>query len=317
MRVLDLFSGSGGFAIAAEMAGGFETVAFCEADPACRRVLARHWPGVPIHDDVRNLRGEQVGAVDVVCGGFPCQPFSVAGKRRGSEDDRHLWPEMLRVIEETRPAWVLGENVTGLIGLALDGVLADLEAAGYASRTFVVPACAVDAPHRRDRVWIVAYAGHDAGRAEGDGWDWQCGCVMGNPHVARQQQPQGCGAEQRRRDCHSGGAVGHTDRKGPQEHPRQRGDTRPQQPAAVGAGWCGSEWLACSDGKTRRVPGPQPGLRGMADGIPAGVDADGRIPLTVPSREIPNRAARIRMMGNAIVPGVAAMFFRAIREAAA
>jgi DNA (cytosine-5)-methyltransferase 1 len=158
MRVLDLFSGIGGFSLGLERTGGFETVAFCEIEPFPRRVLAKHWPGVPIYEDVRKLRGSDIGAVDVICGGYPCQPFSTAGKRLGADDDRHLWPEFMRLVDELRPAWVIGENVAGHISMGLDDVLSDLEGSGYACRSFVVPACAVDAQHRRDRVWTVAHA---------------------------------------------------------------------------------------------------------------------------------------------------------------
>jgi DNA (cytosine-5)-methyltransferase 1 len=157
VRVLDLFSGIGGFSLGLERAG-MRTVAFCEIDPYCRAVLRKHWPGVPIHEDVRILKGEAVGAIDLICGGFPCQPFSHAGKRMGREDDRHLWPEYRRLIEELRPAWVIGENVAGIINLELDNVLADLGSIGYSAATFNIPACAVGAPHRRERVWIVAHA---------------------------------------------------------------------------------------------------------------------------------------------------------------
>jgi len=157
VRVLDLFSGIGGFSLGLERAG-MTTVAFCEIEPFCRAVLKKHWPDVPQFEDVRKLRGEDVGPVDLVCGGYPCQPFSTAGKRGGAEDDRHLWPEMRRLIEELKPTWVLGENVAGHVSLGLDEVLSDLETLGYASRPFVIPACAVDAWHRRDRVWIVAHA---------------------------------------------------------------------------------------------------------------------------------------------------------------
>lgn len=136
-----------------------ETVAFCEIDPFCRKVLKKHWPDIPIHEDIKELDGEQYrGTVDVVCGGFPCQPFSRAGKQRGSDDDRHLWPEMLRIIREVQPAWIIGENVAGIINMELDTVLSDLEALGYACQTLVIPACAVDAWHRRDRVWILAHS---------------------------------------------------------------------------------------------------------------------------------------------------------------
>src|SRR5690242_14537733 len=107
MRHLDLFSGIGGFSLAAGWAG-FTTVQFCEIDPFCQKVLAKNFPGVPIHDDIRTLAGESLGPIDLITGGFPCQPFSVAGKRRGADDDRHLWPEMARLVGECRPRWVLG-----------------------------------------------------------------------------------------------------------------------------------------------------------------------------------------------------------------
>lgn len=157
MRVLDLFSGIGGMALGLE-AAGMETVGFCEIDPFCRKVLRRRFPAVPLFEDVRKLKGTECGPVDVVAGGYPCQPYSVAGRREGAEDDRALWPEMARIVDAARPAWVLGENVAGHITLGLDGVLSDLEAKGYACRAFVVPACAVGAFHRRERVWVVAHA---------------------------------------------------------------------------------------------------------------------------------------------------------------
>ncbi len=159
LRVLDLFSGIGGFSLGLERTGGFETVAFCEIEPFPRKVLAKHWPGIPIFNDVRELRGDDVGSVDVICGGFSCQPWSAAGKQGGTEDDRDLWPAMLRVIANIRPRWVIGENVGGFVSnpLGLDRSLSDLEAEGYSVRTFVIPACAVDAPHRRSRCWIVAH----------------------------------------------------------------------------------------------------------------------------------------------------------------
>lgn len=154
MKVLDLFSGIGGFSLGLERTGGFETVAFCEIDPFCQKILNKHWPDVPIFDDVRELNYE--GSVDLICGGYPCQPFSFAGKRKGKEDDRHLWPAMFSLIKKHRPRWVVGENVAGHINMGLDEVLADLEGQNYECRTFVIPACAINAPHRRDRVWIVA-----------------------------------------------------------------------------------------------------------------------------------------------------------------
>ncbi len=135
-----------------------QTIAFCEIEKYCQKVLKKHWPNVPIFEDIKTLNGADIGPIDIICGGYPCQPFSLAGKRAGQQDDRHLWPEMLRIIQETNPRWFIGENVTGHISMGLDQVLFDLESEGYETQTFIIPACAVDAPHRRDRVWITAHA---------------------------------------------------------------------------------------------------------------------------------------------------------------
>ena len=153
MKHLDLFSGIGGFALAARWMN-WETVGFCEKDKYAQQILKQHWPCVQIWNDIKELT--QPIDCDIITGGFPCQPFSTAGLQTGKADDRYLWPEMLRIIAHQRPTWVVAENVTGIIGLALDTVLADLEREGYASRAIIVPAAAVDAPHRRDRVWIIA-----------------------------------------------------------------------------------------------------------------------------------------------------------------
>jgi DNA (cytosine-5)-methyltransferase 1 len=161
LKVLDLFSGIGGFSLGLERTGGFETVAFCEIEDYPRKVLAKHWPDVPIYEDVKELTYERLeadglGGIDIIVGGYPCQPFSQPGSDRGAEDDRHLWPEVKRLMATVRPTWGLFENVAGHISMGLDEVLSDLADEGYAAWTCVIPACAVDAPHRRDRVWILA-----------------------------------------------------------------------------------------------------------------------------------------------------------------
>jgi DNA (cytosine-5)-methyltransferase 1 len=155
--VLNLFSGIGGFSLGLERAG-MKTVAFCEIDRFCRRVLAKHWPNITIHEDIKTLDGRQyAGTIDVICGGYPWQPFSAAGKKQGEADPRHLWPEMHRIIREARPRWVIAENVRGHIDIGFDAVVAQLENEGFAVWPFIVPACAVAASHRRDRLWVVAH----------------------------------------------------------------------------------------------------------------------------------------------------------------
>lgn len=179
MKHLDLFSGIGGFALAADHVWPGIEHTFCEIDPFCRAILKKHWPKSKIYGDIKTFTNpEREGELqskrsqqekrewlgdrfDILTGGFPCQPFSQAGRRQGTEDDRHLWPQMCRVIQEFSPTYVVAENVRGLLsingGVVFESVCADLEALGYEVQPFIIPACAVNAPHRRDRVWIVAH----------------------------------------------------------------------------------------------------------------------------------------------------------------
>lgn len=161
MTHLDLFSGIGGFAYAADQVWDNVEHIFCDNDPFCKQVLAKHWPESEIYDDVRTISTPPYGSVDILTGGFPCQSFSQAGLRRGTDDVRWLWPEMFKVIQATRPTWVIAENVNGILtwgqGVAAEQVCADLEAAGYEVQPFIIPAAAVGAPHRRDRIWFVAH----------------------------------------------------------------------------------------------------------------------------------------------------------------
>jgi len=166
MNHVDLFSGIGGFSLGLERTGGFKTVAFCEIEEYPRKVLQKHWPYVKQYEDIRKLNYEKlksdgIDSIDIITGGYPCQPFSNAGKKQGESDPRHLWPEMFRIIKECGPAWVIGENVSGHIKLGLDSVLSDLEGEGYGTRTFSVSAASVGANHKRERVWIVAHAKRD------------------------------------------------------------------------------------------------------------------------------------------------------------
>ena len=158
IKILDICSGIGGFSLGLESTGGFDTVAFCEFDDFCRKVLNKHWPDVPIYKDLKEIGNEPKRIIqdfDLICGGIPCQPFSVAGKKKGKEDDRHLWPYMYEIIKHKKPSWVIVENVGGFVNVALDDVCLDLEAQGYATQSFIIPACSVEAPHKRDRIWIL------------------------------------------------------------------------------------------------------------------------------------------------------------------
>ena len=249
---LDLFSGIGGFALAAASAG-FKTIGFSEIEPYACKVLKQNWPDVPNFGDIRNVRGVRA---DLVTGGFPCQPFSLAGKRGGATDDRHLWPEMCRVIAEARPTWVLGENVPGIISMELDRVLSDLEGLGYACWPITVPACAVDARHRRDRLWVMAYAASEREREPADATN-----AVTNGRQARMES--------------GNGGESLADAKSKQTGRIQQ----PALPAYAGA-----------NGNGARTPAAwptEPELGRVADGIP-------------------NRPHRLKGLGNAIVPQVAA-----------
>ena len=158
MRHLSLFNGIGGFQLAAHWCG-WQNVAHVEIDDFCNKVVGKHFPQSKCYKDIREFDGtEYRDTIDIISGGFPCQPYSVAGKRLGKKDDRALWPEMLRVIKEVRPAWVCGENVTGILSMGFEHYVSDLESESYEVQCIIIPACAVNAPHRRDRVWIVGYS---------------------------------------------------------------------------------------------------------------------------------------------------------------
>ena len=164
LKVLDLFSGIGGFALGLDSTGFFETVKFVEMDKYCQKVLRKNFPNIPIEEDIKNVEGKEYEA-DVVVGGFPCQPFSVAGKQKGTNDNRYLWPEMLRLIKEIKPEFVIGENVQGIInlqnGMVLRQVQDQLESEGFEVQCFLIPASGIGAWHQRYRVWIVGHSKHN------------------------------------------------------------------------------------------------------------------------------------------------------------
>ena len=202
MNHASLFSGIGGFDLAAEWSG-FTNLFNCEWEEFPRKVLKHHFPNAKQYEDIKDFNANEYrGRVDVLSGGFPCQPFSMAGLRKGTEDERHLWPEMLRVIGECQPRWVVGENVRGLVnwsdGLVLQACYSDLENLGYSVQSFIIPACATGAPHRRDRVWILAYApdtncirgGQDVRRADRESNEYNEIGENGNAPDTVKERPQ-------------------------------------------------------------------------------------------------------------------------------
>jgi DNA (cytosine-5)-methyltransferase 1 len=169
LKLLDLFSGIGGFSLGLESTGQFETIAFVEKDEFCQKVLKKNFNNIPIESEVRNVKGDRYAA-DIITGGFPCQPFSVAGKRKGTDDDRYLWDETIRVIRECKPRWFIGENVEGIIniqeGVVLRQVCDDLEKEGFEVQCIVIPASGIGAWHQRKRVWIIAHSNSNRDRHE-------------------------------------------------------------------------------------------------------------------------------------------------------
>jgi DNA (cytosine-5)-methyltransferase 1 len=281
-RLLDLFSGIGGFSLGLERSGGFKTVAFCEIEPFCRRVLAKHWPGIPCYDDVRTLTSDRLAAdgitVDAICGGFPCQDISCAGSGAGIDGARSgLWREYSRLIGELRPKFVVVENVAVLISRGLDRVLGDLAEIGYDTEWHCIPASAVGAPHRRDRIWIVAYP-------------------------QNRQQPQQPPSDYRRegkREAQKRSFISAGNRSNggditqriadiqrtPAAMEKEMADANSQSPQRLAISWRQyDQWLV------------EPDVGRVAHGVPARVD-------------------RLRALGNAVVPQIPEMIGRAILAA--
>jgi DNA (cytosine-5)-methyltransferase 1 len=279
MKVLDLFSGIGGFSLGLERAG-MTTVAFCEIDPFCRRVLAKHWPGVPIYDDVRDVTAARLGAdgiaVDVICGGFPCQDISIAGKGAGLAGERSgLWREYARIVGELRPRYVIVENVAALLHRGLGDVLGDLAALGYDAEWHCIPASAVGAPHVRDRVWIVAHADGEPVRNEGYSSTASAPSSRERKEEERKRFWTDAGAGRR------GSYVAHAD-SAQRQGVRVTRRVLEEHADSCRAGW----WAAESD------------VGRVAHGIPGRVD-------------------RLHALGNAVVPQIPELIGRAILQAEA
>ena len=313
MRLLDLFSGIGGFSLGLERSGAFETVAFCEIDPFCRKALAKHWPKVPCYDDVKTLTAERlatdgIGPIDAICGGFPCQDISLAGGGKGIEGERSgLWSEYARIIGEIQPQFVIVENVAALLGRGLSRVLGDLAALGYDAEWNCIPASYVGAPHRRDRIWIVAYASsirRDTGRSEqslqglrkpSEASMAYAGCEFRQSVGIQREEPAsgwtsnrpGDGSSlvantasgRQPTDWRSSRQAGHVDSGG-----ENMADSDCEPPRRLAISWREfDQWFI------------EPDVGRVANGVPARVD-------------------RLRSLGNAVVPQIPELIGRAIME---
>ena len=321
LKLLDLFSGIGGFSLGLESTGYFETIAFVEKDKFCQQVLKKNFKDIPIESEVRDVKGERYAA-DIITGGFPCQPFSVAGKRRGTDDDRYLWDETIRIIRECKPRWFIGENVEGIIniqdGLVLRQVQDDLEKEGFQVQCLVIPASSIGAWHQRKRVWILAYSKHNGShRSKGNetiessnqskewlfirddqdvsntnsfghrGWSSE-GCTNERwSFLPREQEGREMGSETSRCDVD----VSNSNIEGLEGHELQSDNEQQRQKTSTDSSteeqhtW----WQA------------QSRICGIPDGISFSVDK--------------NRANRIKSLGNSIVPLIARELGIAIMKA--
>ena len=289
-RTLDLFAGIGGFSLGLERTGGFKTVAFCEIDKKAQLVLKKHWPGVPIYEDIKDLTSERLQAdeiiPDVITGGFPCQDISGAGKGKGIVGERSgLWSEMFRLIRDVRPTWAIIENVSALRSKGLTLVLQDLCSVGYCAEWHCIPASAVGAPHQRDRIWIVAYPmqQHQTQRGE-------CSSTQSQGGGGGTEQGRSEGDAERQRSLRGTGGDTAEDVAHPNE-PRLEGWLRTglqECPGKLSVGKGSPREEKLSD--QWRI---EPNVGRVADGVPKRVD-------------------RLKQLGNSVVPQIPELLGRAI-----
>ena len=328
MRHVDLCSGIGGFALGFQWAGLSEPVLFCDVDDWCRRVLRKHWSDVPIAKDVKELANDPEGLVpdcDVLTAGYPCTPFSVAGKRRGEKDDRHIWPEIRTIVQAKRPTWCVFENVYGHIKLGLDEVLSDLESCSYSTQAFCVPAVSVDAPHRRDRVWIIARIVENTRHGTGGNkWVAETGQDASGEWAANTSQASGSGEQSK--------TVADTDSQRPVQRKHEK-RSRHKKRVSSGRGEGSRQRLYTvahadssglqggaqtrNDEKNRAQPDDKQfkrrsGAHKSRTGRPTFWKPEpnvGRV-----AHGIPRRVDRIRGLGNAIVPAIAQQIGETIKK---
>ena len=314
MNHLDLFSGIGGFALALEKVG-FKTVGFCEVDPYCRLLLQKHWKGVTIHNDIKKLEAKDIKEpIDILTGGFPCQPYSVAGKQKGTDDNRYLWPDMFRVIKEIKPTFIIAENVRGIVniqdGMVFETVCSDLESEGFEIQPFIIPAAGVGAPHKRERVWIVGYSEHNGSltaKIRGGNKETNAGSQKGENQTIKSQRTSRSNndeiMENSRRALRQGAKFSKENaNESRQENANQleRSSSTPEHNVA--------------DSKGVHVQGQQSGSGQEQSRRESWWEFEpnvGRV-----AHGIPGRVHRLKALGNSIVPQIAEEIGRAIIKAA-
>ena len=297
LKTLDLFSGIGGFAVGLEATNFFKTTCFVEQEPYCKEVLRHHFPEVPILGDIKNVKRSDLPDPDpdVIVGGFPCQPFSSAGLQKAQSDSRHLFPEMFRLIKECRPSWIIGENVIGIVKLGLDEVLTDLENEGYATRTFNIPACAVGAPHLRQRVWIIAHS--DSKRKSNGAIDAQAqGELVADPSISGLQEH------------------GYGQTKDAIERSKDVADPQSKRHGRGSSKKCGNEQRIILP---KEQEGGEMGREAEGCGEPHRPDQwwESEPPVGRLAHGVPNRVSQIRALGNSIIPQIAKEIGNAIKTA--
>lgn len=316
LRLLSLCTGIGGIDYVWSHILGQEIAGQVEIDPYCQALLQQRWADVPKRGDIQEVRGDEFGPIDLVAGGVPCQPFSLSGKRRGTQDNRHLWPAAFAIVQRCQPTWVLIENVTGFISLALDLVQTDLESAGYTTQAYVLPACAVNAPHIRERVFILAYSSSRGCRT----WRTECkgqqGPLLTDRGSTSRMAYTSCdrcrewkGQPECKSACNGTAYASDDGTKGNMAH----ADSQRRQEWYLASISRGTGWDSGVANENRLFWQPQPRMGRDVDGIPRWMDgyqwpaSPGQAqktwepPRTLPHK-IPYKAARLKALGNAIVP---------------
>ena len=314
---LDLFSGIGGFALGLQRTGKFKTIAFCEADEFCHQVLRKNFGNVPIIKDIKSFDTERFiqehGRPFIITGGFPCQPFSQAGLRQGTEDKkgRDLWSEMHRVISYLKPQWVIGENVSGFATLPLvfERTATDLEASGYQTVCFNIPACATNLKHERQRLWIVAHS--ESNRGEGR-WSEERGDAQ--RLILQSEQGRSTMGSASEGCSQLSGDVPYSGNQGLQRHELLRENKAEDRTGGERSHGATSQ-LHNDEGR-REVRGIfEPRLGGeLSDGLSDRMDeSEFGVPRVTTEKQ--DRAARLKAIGNAVIPTIPEIIARAIIEA--